>query len=438
MLKVERQKSKRRNKSSISRKVSRKVSKRKSSRNVSKRKSSRKVSRKVSKRKTSYRRKIGSKRVTKRTYKRTYKRYVNMRMVGNDMLGNDVMRFIHFGCWNRNGCDKKNASSDLSKVINLLDNYIENIENSEQPKVEFITIAGDNYYPDKVKIGGKKLKVINENNMKSGFECLPKQIPKYLLLGNHDLENIEDCKILTYQQNEYAKIDANKTVFDDNTEDDIMHKILGNNDIGYTVLIMIDTTMYDKDYEEKGLEELLDCYRKIKGLENIDTLENLRKKQENRITNLINKIDTLENIKNVIVLGHHPIVSVKSKEKDDGKIKTVFSDFDLLKELYYNNIYSQLKIHTNINYYYLCADVHMYQRGSIIINDDLVINQYILGTGGAENDTLENNFKTLYEKDGLTYTLIENKVNFGFLDCVIKNDGQMAFKFIEIDNEVKN
>jgi hypothetical protein len=80
----------------------------------------------------------------------------------------------------------------------------------------------------------------------------------------------------------------------------------------------------------------------------------------------------------------------------------------------------------------------MYQRGSIIINDDLVINQYILGTGGAENDTLENNFKTLYEKDGLTYTLIENKVNFGFLDCVIKNDGQMAFKFIEIDNEVKN
>lgn len=421
------------------RKMSR-VKSRKISRNNSKRIKSRKTAKKTSRKK--------SKKSIKKTKKTSRKnsRRVRMYMPTGEMPTGEMpsgeTRFIHFGCWNRNGCDKTKPTSNLTKVINKLDNYIETIENSGQPKVEFITIAGDNYYPDKVKINGQKVKTIVETNMKSGFECLPKQIPKYLLLGNHDLENIDDCKILTYQQNEYAKLNDN-TVFDDNTKDDIMHKILGNDTIGYTVLIMIDTTMYDEDYKEKGEEEkrkyekeLLNCYNKIEGLKikNIDTLENLIQNQENRITNLIKnmKID-MGKIKNVIVMGHHPIVSIKTKEKDDGKIKTLFSGFNLLKELYYNTIYSKLNIlNTKINYYYLCADVHMYQQGTIAIKNDLVINQYIIGTGGAESDTLKDNFKTFYKKDDLTYTLNENKVNFGFLDCVIKNDGKMDFKFIEI------
>ena len=48
------------------------------------------------------------------------------------------------------------------------------------------------------------------------------------------------------------------------------------------------------------------------------------------------------------------------------------------------------------NYYYLCADLHQYQVGSVVLtgNDkEFTINQYIVGTGGASKDT--------YDPDGI-------------------------------------
>ena len=75
---------------------------------------------------------------------------------------------------------------------------------------DFMIVAGDNYYPDiskvKDKSGNKiKIKKIVKKNLCSGLDCLPKNIPTYLLLGNHDLEDkikleIEENEFIEYNK----------------------------------------------------------------------------------------------------------------------------------------------------------------------------------------------------------------------------------------------
>jgi hypothetical protein len=55
--------------------------------------------------------------------------------------------FIHFGCWNNGLCDKNKGINGVSTVMNKLNKYVNKIENN----VDFISIAGDNYYPEKIK-----------------------------------------------------------------------------------------------------------------------------------------------------------------------------------------------------------------------------------------------------------------------------------------------
>ena len=76
--------------------------------------------------------------------------------------------FIHFGCWNNlnKGC--------LRNVMNLLKKRLEDID---KPKIDFLTIAGDNYYPKKEKVEKKKKKIIIPELLNQGFEYLPKEIP---------------------------------------------------------------------------------------------------------------------------------------------------------------------------------------------------------------------------------------------------------------------
>ena len=97
---------------------------------------------------------------------------------------------IHFGCWNKGFCKPDEVSNGMSAVIKELLNF-------DIPS--FYLIAGDNYYPDKIKgINGKKKKVFNEENFTSGFECikmLKMRAPVYMLMGNHDLQEEKDMTI---------------------------------------------------------------------------------------------------------------------------------------------------------------------------------------------------------------------------------------------------
>jgi len=183
---------------------------------------------------------------------------------------------------------------------------------------------------------------------------------------------------------------------------------------------------------------LLNCYNKLNISEK--NLDEIRKHQEERIEALITVIQNI-NLKNVVVIGHHPIISIKTKQKE-GKITNNLACLKLLKDLYYNSIYLPLKeLNKQISYYYLCADVHLYQQGTIFINkeskNELVINQYITGTGGTNlDDYIQNDkikLKDSCKQEDIKYLINDNKITYGFLDCNInKDNGELDFEFIEV------
>lgn len=366
-------------------------------------------------------------------------------------------RFIHFGCWNRGGCnmqEKEENQTNLTKVMVRLNEVVNNKNNQDnnEDNVDFLIISGDNYYPDKKKIKGtdKKVKTIDFKNLKSGFECLPKNLKKYILLGNHELEKIKldeagpECQVLSLQQN-YRSENKNNIIFEDPSipRDIIMHTTIGD-DNALTVIIMLDTTMYDNDYntldsEDENVEKLLVCYKELYNINSQDiTIQDIQKNQEQRVSKLMDQLVNNKEIKikNIIVVGHHPIISGKSKYKEDGKIKTKFDCMNLLLDVYYKNIYQPLQ-ERNINFYYFCADLHLYQTG-LIKYQDLVINQYISGTGGAELDQYVHKDDTAkkcsnYTSEYPEYIITESKRTCGFMDCCLKNDGNLEITFHEVE-----
>ena len=79
--------------------------------------------------------------------------------------------FIHFGCWNNlnKGC--------LENVMTLLQ---DRLTSSDLPIIDFLTVAGDNYYPKKEQLADKKKKkVIIPKLLHAGIELLPEYIPIY-------------------------------------------------------------------------------------------------------------------------------------------------------------------------------------------------------------------------------------------------------------------
>ena len=76
----------------------------------------------------------------------------------------------------------------------------------------------------------------------------------------------------------------------------------------------------------------------------------------------------------------------------------------------------------NKTIYYLCADSHFYEESIINIKNtgknNILINQYIVGTGGAELDEIDPT-KTCKqeEKDLFTYNILYVKKAYGFLLC---------------------
>ena len=111
-----------------------------------------------------------------------------------------MQRFFHFGCWNnmKNG----NAVSDVMTIMKR------KIQDTSRP-VDFISVAGDNYYPKKGtnKDGGKK-KIIDPKDLDDGFRELPNDPDIYMILGNHDLETNNDKDQPTLFINDKSESDA--------------------------------------------------------------------------------------------------------------------------------------------------------------------------------------------------------------------------------------
>jgi hypothetical protein len=310
------------------------------------------------------------------------------------------MKFVHFGCWN-NGLCSESGTNGLSIMTKKLNEYI--LTNS----IEFLTVAGDNYYPKK-ELTGKKF---NDVEFNSGFECLPKQIKKYLIFGNHDIDDIIvndegvalKCKILEEQ---IKKAEDNNTfeIFND-----VLHKIIGN-----TLIIMFDSNLYEED-KTKFIRDT--CYNKL--------FNSFVEKSELKIKDLIDYqntfisdlITTNPTVKNIIFIAHHPIYSIKSKIKNSVEIKDDYETTNLI--IFLKNI-QELLVGKKI--YHLCADTHIYQEGIIILSPTISIKQYIVGTGGASQDNIYSLDNTILKDDVVVYRKFNEKKEFGFLEVEILDD----------------
>jgi len=90
----------------------------------------------------------------------------------------------------------------------------------KKDNVDFLIIAGDNYYPDKKKVEDKKIKNMNTEYFLSGINCLPKELKKYILLGNHEYDNMlvdgeiaEKCHLIKEEKKLFSGV--NNTFFND-------------------------------------------------------------------------------------------------------------------------------------------------------------------------------------------------------------------------------
>ena len=329
------------------------------------------------------------------------------------------MKFIHFGCWNNGSCDIDTGDNGLSKTMKKLNNFI------ESNQIDFLTIAGDNYYPDKKKVDGVKIKNMKTSDFNSGIKCLPKDIKKYVILGNHEYDNMlkdgveyHNCHLLETQQQTFSNPELNTTFFND------VISIRKEN----TLIIMIDTTIY----EEKDSDKLVSgsCYDKVfVGIDKRDTVNDLITHQKTKVNSILTEnLDAT----NIILIGHHPIISVRAKEKD-GRIKNKAEIIKGLKDLF-ESIKDKV---SDKKLFYLCADTHLYQRGTVQIEGLPIINQYICGTGGADQDDCEIcDLKEVSEK-GLTYKIEECHKIFGFL--VVSDNGEnLSFEFINSNKTVES
>ena len=353
------------------------------------------------------------------------------------------MKFIHFGCWNEFGYKMEKQPNDentqlqysaLTYTIDQLNKYV------DKNPTEFIIIAGDNFYPPKNKDKNKDKNIPNAdfNLFFSGFKALPK-IQKYLIFGNHDIDdqikinksmpyyelfpnltNISstDCKILNLQQL-YTSNKSDYTVFDD-----VLHR-----EYNSTLIIMLDSNLLDQinwnfDTNKPEPDKGLGCYKYLfKEFFKLYPDSNISQLVGHQIYSIINLIDTKrknKNIKNIIFVAHHPIFTYKHKtDKDTGeRILKKETNRGLIN---FFKIMELEKVLINIDITYLCADLHLYQYGIVNIGG-LTIKQYVVGTGGAHQDTYdfkgssETQYKDIDNSVGNNYQVIQNYNNmYGFL-----------------------
>jgi len=295
------------------------------------------------------------------------------------------MNFIAFGCWNRGLC------SDIStNGMSLILNDIKNKES--QYTNHTIFVLGDNYYPEKKTSSGK---IFDEDAFMSGFNCLSQiNLKKDVILGNHEINDIfnVDSSLIKCQS-------VNRII--DNFIDDPLYTIF--NDVSAilednTLILKIDTTIYT-DYEDIEFE----CYNRLFldveriGDKEID-INNIRKHQYDKMVEYI--IKYFNHFDRLIIFGHHPLCFARLKS-GSLNLRTGFSKLinDIIRISSIINL-SEKQI------YYICADVHFYEKSTIEFNN-ILINQYIVGPGGAKFDNPISNI--FY--DGITIKVDNSQCN---------------------------
>jgi len=321
--------------------------------------------------------------------------------------------FIHFGCWNNGGCPNENAMTQVLHAIK-----------TRPIPPQFLSICGDNYYPQKAKDAfGNKQKTYQYDQLLSGFQCLP-NLPIYMTFGNHDFETnlrvadsstVENTCTLTNQELQLVKEQY------PNIQLELFQAATFQN----ARLLFLDTTLYDPD----DIDEYLQCYRAVNPVYvDIDTI---KQAQLQFIRTFVAYIqNSPADVNTVIVIGHHPLAQFKEKK---GKVRFAVLNEEF-NELLYQELYVPLR--KTMQYYYMCADLHQYQCGNVVIRGEMQIRQYIVGTGGAEKDAYSLTVPRTDEVYNIKYSMSQEDIDQscaenGYLTCTAMN-GRLDMAFVKV------
>ena len=301
----------------------------------------------------------------------------------------------------------------------------------------------------------KKDKTIYIKDLKDGFNqlitsTLDLGTPVYMNFGNHDMNVNEGYKIVSNNNVEECTILKEELKFNSKN----MHVSM-NHTIKYgthTIIIMIDTTIYCPPHE--FIEKFITCYSEYLN-EATDGLQvRLQQMQSEYVSNAVRSFKG----ENIILVGHNPLIyektkGGKNKKQMDGGVE--FTDlFFNLQEIdseyrsgsksksnsnsKSNSIFPKMKYR---NIYYLCADYHQYEEGSITItkgNKSVVVHQYIAGIGGTELDPFKRKQSRFIESQDdytLDYVHVKTKTQHGLLQASYDNGWE--FNFIPIRSGIK-
>ena len=353
---------------------------------------------------------------------------------------NKEKKFILFGCWNKHFCeiDTPNKKNGISSVMSTLYDKM-----AIDPA--FYIIAGDNYYPE--KSADKSKKYFNKTEYDSGMACaekLTEKAPVYMILGNHDLdkneklydvdgtqdEPLDRCFITEQQKREYFKKFKMKT------------QHLFSEFDNKTVIIFLNTSLYSQNYTQ--VDECIQEFYDLTG----KTLEDVKSMLEDDIAKITDKY-TNKNVENIVLVGHHPIISIRLKNKKKPNEKTGVMEEkeketkELLREDGIDLIQSIFSKFQNSAKYYLCADVHQYQEVDIHIDGLFTpIKQYVVGTGGTDLDDKRcSRYFDKRQKETVPsrnsklsqiffYPWVCENQKYGYLECTSSVDG-LDFEFVE-------
>jgi len=419
-------------------------------------------------------------------------------------------RFIHFGCWNNlNDGNLTEVTSCLNAYLRIKpidfivisgDNYYPDKEKEKEKEKE----KPKEKLKEKTKDKTEKIKkkIIYRKRLVDGFKLLPSSIDKYMIFGNHDLvtntgvteyyikqDNGQDSMI----KEESGKCDILSTEYLSTINKNIDYnffksKVLNNN----TLMLMMDTSIYCTEaidflkcydfyftnYYNNDLQDgfINDIVNEMKEMMNNKEDANaiIHKIMELQLQLALNDIRKTTTIDNIIFVGHHPILYYKFKKdkliyrseilkttKNDSLVNENNSSVNYISNdspnpLFYFFDQIRSELNQQVNYFYLCADYHLYQKGTIRIYDTtnteiMMIKQYIVGSGGTKLDdfpddliTSINNSQTSIDKSiqksineslfSIDYQFEECIREHGFLDCIIGEE--ITFNFISLQNSL--
>ena len=283
-------------------------------------------------------------------------------------------KFAFFGCWNEVHYPSENPQENDAPCFQIQENepkhkcdeFTSVLQEINEQNVDFLVVAGDNYYPikKKDKTTGKKDKKFELQDFNKGFDALESiKKPTHLLLGNHDMENIDNCEIIKQEKQ------RTNLLFFDYENKNAMFRMIED----HTLLIMLDTNVFDPT-------EDFSCYSVFNEKNNVR--ESLIEKQKTNILAYLSTINT-NKIRNVCFFGHHPLLSWKIKKE-----KVKLEDDMMELHAFLLDILTKKNLQKKTIYYF-CAHLHQYQKGTVIISQKehkITVHQYISGTGGAHLD----------------------------------------------------